>query len=102
MLVNLCQYLIAHHTTSKPYPLLENYLMIGKKELGVDKIELLSASVIYPERVVNPESKSVEYKGKKIYFWSSSAIRRWSRDPDKYFKSGSRISTLQISLKFSF
>ena len=59
-----------------------------KKELGVDKIELLPQRYcpIYPERVVNPESKSVEYKGKKIYFWSSSAIRRWSRDPDKYFK----------------
>ena len=25
-------------------------------------------------------------KGKTIYFWSSSALRRWSRDPDTYFK----------------
>lgn len=59
-----------------------------KKQLGVDKVELLAQRYcpIYPERVVNPESKTVEYKGKKVYFWSSSAIRRWARDPDKYFK----------------
>ena len=41
---------------------------------------------IYPERVVNPNSKTLEYKGKKVYFWSSSAERRWKKDPDKYFK----------------
>mgnify|MGYP001304412307 CR=1 FL=1 len=59
-----------------------------QKKLGVDKIKLLDQRFcpIYPERVVNPNSKSVEYKGKKIYFWSSSALRRWDRDPEKYFK----------------
>ncbi|MDG1137961.1 MAG: hypothetical protein P8N49_00375 [Opitutales bacterium] len=59
-----------------------------KKELGVDKVTLLDQRYcpIYPERIVNPESKSVEYNGKTIYFWSSSAQRRWKRDPEKYFK----------------
>ena len=59
-----------------------------QKKLGVDKVKLLAQRVcpIYPERVVNPNSKTVEYKGKTIYFWSSSALRRWNRDPDAYFK----------------
>ena len=35
---------------------------------------------------VNPNSKTLEYKGKTVYFWSSSAQRRWKRDPEKYFK----------------
>jgi YHS domain-containing protein len=58
------------------------------KELGVDKIKLLDQRVcpIYPERFINPNSKTIEYKGKTIYFWSSSAQRRWKRDPDAYFK----------------
>ena len=58
------------------------------KKLGVDKVKLLDQRVcpIYPERYINPKSKTVEYKGKKIYFWSSSAIRRWARDPETYFK----------------
>lgn len=58
------------------------------KKLGVDKVKLLDQRVcpIYPERYINPNSKSVEYKGKTVYFWSSSAQRRWARDPDKYFQ----------------
>ena len=59
-----------------------------QKKLGVDKVKLLDQKFcpIYPERIVNPNSKTIEYKGKKIYFWSSSAQRRWKRDPEKYFK----------------
>ena len=59
-----------------------------KKNSESTKVELLAQRFcpIYPERIVNPESKSIEYKGKKIYFWSSSAERRWKRDPETYFK----------------
>ena len=73
----------------KAVPELANFFpMRNKKQLGVDKVKLLDQRFcpIYPERIVNPESKSIDYKGKKIYFWSSSAERRWKRDPDKYFK----------------
>ena len=58
-----------------------------QKKLGVDKVKLMAQRYcpIYPERIVNPNSKVEVYKGKKIYFWSSSAVRRWKRDPDKYF-----------------
>ena len=60
-----------------------------QKKLGVDKVKLLDQKFcpIYPERVVNPNSKSVDYKGKKVYFWSSSAIRRWNKSPDRYFEA---------------
>jgi YHS domain-containing protein len=49
---------------------------------------------IYPERVVNPNSKTQEYKGKKVYFWSSSAERRWKKDPDKYFAAAMKEGNL--------
>ena len=63
-----------------------------KKKLGVDKVKLLDQRYcpIYPERVVNPNSKFETYKGKKVYFWSSSAIRRWKRDPDKYYAEAAK------------
>ncbi len=68
--------------------LAEKFTEAEMKELGVDKIKLLDQRVcpIYPERFINPNSKTIEYKGKTIYFWSSSAQRRWKRDPDAYFK----------------
>jgi YHS domain-containing protein len=58
------------------------------KKLGVDKVKLLAQTYcpIYPDRIINPNSKTVVYKGKTIYLWSSSAQRRWKRDPDAYFK----------------
>jgi|TARA_E500000178_G_scaffold210976_1_gene208279 YHS domain-containing protein len=59
-----------------------------KKKLGVEKVKLLEQKFcpIYPDRFINPNSKTVEHKGKTIYLWSSSAQRRWKRDPDAYFK----------------
>ena len=58
------------------------------KKLGVDKVKLLSQRFcpVYPKRVVNPASNYIEYKGKKVYFWSFGALKRWNRQPDKYFK----------------
>ena len=63
-----------------------------KKKLGVDKVKLMAQRYcpIYPENVVNPNSKFELYKGKKVYFWSSSAIRRWKRDPDKYYAEAAK------------
>ena len=68
--------------------LAKKYTDAEKKKLGVDKVKLLDQRVcpIYPERFINPNSKTVEYKGKTIYLWSSSAQRRWKGDPDAYFK----------------
>ena len=57
--------------------LAEKFTEAEMKELGVDKVKLLDQRVcpIYPERFINPNSKTIEYKGKTIYFWSSSAQR---------------------------
>lgn len=59
-----------------------------RAKLGVDEVVLLQQRFcpIYPDRIVNPNSPTVEYKGMTIYFWSSSATRRWKRDPDKYYQ----------------
>ena len=67
------------------------------KELGVDKVELLEQKYcpIYPERVINPNSKTVEYKGKTIYLWSSSAARRWMRDADRYYQEAVEAGILK-------
>ena len=58
-----------------------------QKKLGVDKVKLLDQKYcpIYPDRLINPNSPTVEYMGKTIYLWSSSAVRRWSRNPDEYY-----------------
>tara|TARA_B110000467_G_C18318526_1_gene483377 strand:+ start:1649 stop:2098 length:450 start_codon:yes stop_codon:yes gene_type:complete len=74
----------------KAVPALAKLFSTGEqKKLGVDKVKLLDQKFcpIYPERVINPSSKSLEYKGKTLYFWSSSAQRRWKKDPEKYFKA---------------
>ena len=66
-------------------------------ELGVDKIKLLEQKYcpIYPERVINPNSKTVEYKGKTIQLWSSSAARRWMRDADRYYQEAVEAGILK-------
>lgn len=61
-----------------------------KQDLGVDKVKLMKQlrCPVYPDRLVNPNSSYSEYNGKKVYFWSSSAKRRWDRSPDNYFEIG--------------
>ena len=59
-----------------------------KQQLKVYDIQLLKQvrCPVYPDRLINPNSKYSIYKQKKVYFWSSSAKRRWDRSPDKYFE----------------
>ena len=68
-----------------------------RKRLGVDDVVLLQQQrcPIYPDRIVNPNSPTVEYKGMTIYFWSSSAVRRWKRDPEKYYQSAKAADILK-------
>ncbi len=58
-----------------------------KKQLKVCCVKLLKQRYcpIYPDRLINPNSKTVEYMGKTIYLWSSSAVRRWNKKPDEYY-----------------
>jgi len=67
------------------------------KKIGVDKVELLEQRFcpIYPERIINPNSKTVEYKGQTIYLWSSSAARRWARDADRYYEEAVNAGILK-------
>ena len=67
------------------------------KKLGVDKVVLLKQRrcPIYNERIVNPNSPSAEYKGNKVFFWSSSALRRWKRDPDGYYTKAKAAGVLE-------
>lgn len=68
-----------------------------RKKLGVDDVVLLQQRrcPIYPDRIINPNSPTVEYKGMKIYFWSSSAVRRWKRDPEKYYQDAKASGVLK-------
>ena len=68
-----------------------------RKEIGVDDVVLMQQRrcPIYPDRIVNPNSPTVEYKGMTIYFWSSSAVRRWNRDPERYYQQAKAADVLK-------
>ena len=86
------------HTTSKQFlHCKKKFTEAELKKIGVDKVELLEQRFcpIYPERIINPNSKTVEYKGKTIYLWSSSAARRWARDADKYYEEAVKAGILK-------
>ena len=47
------------------------------------------------DRVVHPGSPSVTFKGHKIYFFKESDIKRkWSKDPESYFKKAREAGLL--------
>ena len=53
-----------------------------EKELELDKVELLPQKFcpIYKGHIITPDSPTIEVKGKKVYFWNKTAIRRWNRN----------------------
>lgn len=68
----------------------------GTKEKLKD-VELLAQKFcpLRPECVVNPNSPSVEYEGKTIYFFRERDIeRRWDRNPEEYFKEAREAGLL--------
>ena len=69
--------------------LYSKFTQVQLTELGVDNVKLLDQRTcpVYPDRVINPNSPTVDYKGITIYLWSSSAVRRWNKDPERYFKN---------------
>lgn len=68
-----------------------------RKKLGVDQVKLLDQRhcPVYPDRLVGPSSPTVEYNGKTIRLWSSSATRRWNRDPERYYKAAIAAGVLK-------
>ena len=59
-----------------------------EKELGLEEVKLLPQKFcpVYPDRVVTPESPTVEVQGKTVYLFSKAAVRRWSRKPEDSLK----------------
>ncbi|MEM8953456.1 MAG: hypothetical protein AAGD22_04815 [Verrucomicrobiota bacterium] len=48
-----------------------------------------------PETVIGPESPSIEYKGKKIYFFKERDIeRKWDADPEAAFAAAREAGLL--------
>ena len=77
--------------------LYDKFTQPEREKLGVDKVKLLEQRrcPIYNERIINPNSPTAEYKGVTIYFWSSSAVRRWTRDPDRYYEQAKAVGVLK-------
>lgn len=67
-----------------------------EKQLQLDQVELMAQKFcpVYPDRVVSPESPSVELNGKKIFLYSTGAARRWKRDPEGYVKKAVELGIL--------
>ena len=77
--------------------LYDKFTQEERDKLGVEKVKLLEQlrCPIYNDRIVNPNSPTAEYKGTTIYFWSTSALRRWTRDPDRYYEQAKAAGVLK-------
>ena len=55
---------------------------------GLDEIKVLPQKFcpVYPDRIVTPESPTVDVQGEKVYLFSKAAVRRWSRKPEDSLK----------------
>ena len=57
-----------------------------EEKLGLDKVELLEQRMcpVYNERLVTPDSPTIEVKGKTVHLYNKSALRKFNKTPDKY------------------
>lgn len=69
--------------------LYEQFTAAERAAMGVDKVIVLAQKrcPIYPDRLINPNCPTVSYKNQTIFLWSSSAVRRWNRDPERYYQA---------------
>ena len=82
-----------HEHTTIPFPhqqlLSEAYLDAGRLP-QLAKVKLPERSIqqvfcpVYKDRVVSEKDPFVMYKGKKVYLFNQSAVRRWQQDPERY------------------
>ena len=65
-------------------------------KLKLSEVKLLDQKFcpMYPDSIVTPDSPSVEYKGKKIYFFKKRAVDKWEKDPDGNFKKATEAGLL--------
>lgn len=66
-----------------------------------DKLKLADVKLLdqkfcpmYPDSLVTPDSPSVDYKGKKIYFFKKRAVDKWEKDPETNFKEATEAGLL--------
>ena len=66
------------------------------EELKLSEVELMEQKFcpMYPDSLVTPDSPSIEYKGKKIYFFKDRAISKWEVDPEASFKAATEAGLL--------
>ena len=72
------------------------------KSLLNKKVKLIEQKfcMVYEDRVVSPKSYVHEHNGKKYYFWSSTAIRRFKAKPDFYIERAKKNSNVKkLALK---
>ena len=67
-----------------------------EEKLKLSEVKLLDQKFcpMYPDSLITPESPSVEYKGKKIYFFKKRAVDKWEKDPDANFKKATEAGLL--------
>ena len=58
------------------------------EKLGLDKVELLDQRMcpVYNDRLVTPDSPTVEVEGKTVYLYNKSALRRFNKSPERYLE----------------
>jgi len=60
--------------------------------------------LVYNKRVVTPKSYKYTHEGKDYYFWSNSAIRRFSKNPERYitrYENEKADAAKKLKLKLS-
>ncbi len=81
--------------TSKLLPQVDKSLLDAKVKFIEQKF-----CMVYPDRVVSPKSYVYEHAGKKYYFWSSTAIRKFKAKPDFYIEKAKKNSNVKkLALK---
>ncbi len=81
--------------TSKFIPQVDKSLLDAKIKFIEQKF-----CMVYPDRVISPKSYSYEHAGKKYYFWSSTAIRKFKAKPDFYIEKAKKNANVKkLALK---
>ncbi|MFT4547043.1 MAG: YHS domain-containing protein [Verrucomicrobiales bacterium] len=67
-----------------------------EEELKLSEVKLLDQKFcpMYSDSIVTPDSPSIEYKGKTIYFFKKRAVDKWEKDPEGNFKKATEAGLL--------
>ncbi|MBL59370.1 MAG: hypothetical protein CMO75_06840 [Verrucomicrobiales bacterium] len=82
--------------------LTSNLLPQIDKSLLENKVELIGQKfcMVYEDRIISPKSYAHEYNGKKYYFWSTTAVRKFKAKPEFYIERAKKNSNIKkLALK---